>query len=69
MSHVDNDKNIQQIKLSNEDSIRHKTLIFRGNKANIISTKSYVINLIKIKLSRKNQLNYSSMGEIRNKYS
>ena len=69
MSHVDNDKNIQQIKLSNENSLRHKTLIFIGNKANIISTKSYVINLIKIKLSRKNQLNYSSMGEIRNKYS
>ena len=54
MPHVDNDKNIQPIKLSNEDSIRHKTLIFRGNKANIISTKSYVINLIKIKLFIEN---------------
>ena len=66
MSHVNNDKNIQQIKLSNENSLRYKTLIFIGNKANIISTKSDVINLIKRKLFIENKLDYRSVVEIRN---
>lgn len=52
------DQNLQSIKLSNEDIIRYKTLIFINNKTIITYTKSYEFYRFQIKLFRKDQLDY-----------
>ena len=63
MSHVDNDKDIQSGELPNEDTIGHKALIFRGNKADISGAEGNVIDIISIDVYRKDKLDCGSVGE------
>ena len=63
VSHVDNDKDIQSWELPNEDTVRHKALIFIGNKTDLSGSKGNVIDLISIDMHWENKLNSISVVE------
>ena len=64
MPYVDNDKDIQPLKLPNENTLRYKTLIFIGDKADIIGPKGDIIDIIKVELSWEDKWDSSIMVEI-----
>lgn len=66
MPYVDYDQNLQPVKLSHENTLRHKALVLRNNKTDFTRPESYEFDRFAWILLRKDNLDCKTMVERRN---